>query len=689
MNRTMKYISLLLLLLCGGVAASADNAVTLSSVSGVSGSEVTVSVSMTNTDAVTNLQLSIPLDEGLSFVEGSVAKKDRLKKHSVSAGVKDSVLNVVVYSSAMDAIGAGSGELLTFRLLLGDQPKDYTLSPTKLTLLGSNGTELQGSTSTGTVSVRGAKAQYGAMTIDWKRVGVNSGQNGYLSISNVGNEPLVITALNFTDAVFQNTTTLPLTVEPDGTSYIIIECNPVAAGRLEAEMTVVSNSVGTQNTILLKAQAHAVNELSLGGVSGNLGEVVTIPLNMKNMDDIIGFQLEIDLTDNIEYVENSFQLSDRKNDHQAEASIDGNILRLIGYSTGGKSFKGNDGEIGNFKVKLVGNQSVSLRLDKCKLSAVIDGQVTNVFSGSQSGYVSIQGPNIYASSTLDIGEVLINHKTTRSLTINNYGESPLVISDVTFSDDSFTLKDKLPLTIAKWNSKDLTVECLCDKVADISAVMQIFSNDPDQRLTSVTISGRAISPNYLTAETRNVTFEDDVPLQIDLHNYEPISGIQFDITSTDGYTIDPKEIVLEDRVKGLEVSVRQVNATTLRLVGYMNGDGIATGKGRLMTIILAPINQLSEGIHQLTVGNVVLGGKDLLNIYEGPEKQELTFSVGEVVLGDANGDGVVNAADIVAVIRYKKGNAPAGFVFKAADVNKDGKVDEQDVKAIEGIILRR
>ncbi len=65
-----------------------------------------------------------------------------------------------------------------------------------------------------------------------------------------------------------------------------------------------------------------------------------------------------------------------------------------------------------------------------------------------------------------------------------------------------------------------------------------------------------------------------------------------------------------------------------------------------------------------------------------------TLSV-ETILGDANGDGVVNAADIVAVIRYKKGNAPAGFVFKAADVNKDGNIDELDVKAIESIILKR
>ena len=83
------------------------------------------------------------------------------------------------------------------------------------------------------------------------------------------------------------------------------------------------------------------------------------------------------------------------------------------------------------------------------------------------------------------------------------------------------------------------------------------------------------------------------------------------------------------------------------------------------------------------------------NLLSGAEAQnyEISYVNGtlsvETILGDANGDGVVNAADIVAVIRYKKGNTPAGFVFKAADVNKDGKVDEQDVKAIEGIILKR
>ena len=61
----------------------------------------------------------------------------------------------------------------------------------------------------------------------------------------------------------------------------------------------------------------------------------------------------------------------------------------------------------------------------------------------------------------------------------------------------------------------------------------------------------------------------------------------------------------------------------------------------------------------------------------------------EMCLGDANGDRLVNAADIVAVICHKNGNTPAGFVESAADVNKDQKIDELDVKAIVNIIMKR
>ena len=60
---------------------------------------------------------------------------------------------------------------------------------------------------------------------------------------------------------------------------------------------------------------------------------------------------------------------------------------------------------------------------------------------------------------------------------------------------------------------------------------------------------------------------------------------------------------------------------------------------------------------------------------------------GEVVLGDANGDGVVDVSDITSVAAYILGGQPEGFNNKNADANQDGTIDVSDITAIAGFIL--
>ncbi len=47
--------------------------------------------------------------------------------------------------------------------------------------------------------------------------------------------------------------------------------------------------------------------------------------------------------------------------------------------------------------------------------------------------------------------------------------------------------------------------------------------------------------------------------------------------------------------------------------------------------------------------------------------------------GDANGDGVVDILDVLAIIQYFHGNDPEPFYFENADVNQDGVIDLLDV----------
>ena len=71
MERSSKGVRTLLLLalLYFGIGAWADNVVSISTTEGAPGDEVTVNVSLTNTDAISSLQVSIPLDENLTLVD--------------------------------------------------------------------------------------------------------------------------------------------------------------------------------------------------------------------------------------------------------------------------------------------------------------------------------------------------------------------------------------------------------------------------------------------------------------------------------------------------------------------------------------------------------------------------------------------------------------------------------------------
>ena len=58
-----------------------------------------------------------------------------------------------------------------------------------------------------------------------------------------------------------------------------------------------------------------------------------------------------------------------------------------------------------------------------------------------------------------------------------------------------------------------------------------------------------------------------------------------------------------------------------------------------------------------------------------------------VVLGDANGDGLVNVTDIVATVNYIMEKPSDGFNKEAADLNGDGVVNVTDIVMMVKIIM--
>ena len=632
MIRNIERIVLLLVLLCFGMGARAGNVLTIGSAQGAPGEEVELALALENTDAVAALQVSIPLGEQLSYVEGSAAMTGRSNGHSVTAGVKDGTLNVMVYSMGMSTLTGNTGDVVTLRLKLGNQPTDVTLTPSKLVMTDGSGNAIGDATSAnGVVSIRCAKAEYSPATIDFGRVPIRSTYSKSLTVRNTGNETLEVTGLQFSNYLtkFSSTTQFPLTVAPGGSTSINITYAPEERGTVSEEVKVLCNSISKLNNIALRAQPFAVNELHVQPVSGIADEVVTIPLTMNNMDAISGLQLEFQLPVALEYVENSFQLSDRKTNHVTVVTNKNGLLKILVYSPSDAAFTDNDGEIGSFQVKLVGRSSVTLKPTKTVLSATINNKVENVCSEVYGATITINSPRINAGNTLNMGAVSVTEPCERTFNIRNYGSAPLIVNRIVFDNENLSIKESLPLTIARGGSSNITVVYSGLEQTTFTGTMQIYSNDPEQRVWNVSVTGSRFAPNYFSIATPDVSAFENMKVEVSVNTYDPIVGMQFDLTYPGQY-YEPFDgnYTLEPRAEGMTVTYRQIDNNTLRFFCYfLTGSGIAAGDGKVMTIEMKPKGEyVPGGEYTAGVKDIKLGTSEMANKYAGVDS-ESTFTV--------------------------------------------------------------
>ena len=620
------------LLLCFGMGAKADNIVTIGTASGAPDDEVTLNIALQNTDDIAALQLLIPLDEELTYVEGSATLTSRCTNQSVTAGMKDGELSLMIYSMGMTAFSGTEGDVATLLLKLGNQPKDITLSASKLILTDTNGNSVTGTVQNGMVSIRCAKAQYSSMTVDFGSVPIRSTYSKTLTVTNVGNEPLVVTGLQFSNYVtrFSSTTQFPLTVAAGGSANINITYAPEVRGTVNETVKVLCNSISKLNTITLTAQPYAVNELHVQPASGIADETITVSMSMNNMDAISGFQFEFNLPEALEFVPNSFVLSNRKVNHSVVQTLTNGVLRIIGYSSNDTPFTGEDGELATMQFVLRGRNSVTLKPSKCLLTATIDNQVTNVCSADYGATITIQSPRLSANSTLNMGATPVTQEAESAYNVRNYGNAPLTISRVQFNNADFYIREELPLTITAGSSTTLHVVNPSVAEGDFSTLMQIYSNDPEQRLWNVTVTGNRFAPNYFEISTKEEqSAYDNLCVDVSVNTYDPIVGLQFDLTYPGNcYEPYPDGYTLEERAQGMTVTWRQLDANTLRCFCYFLMDnGIAPGNGKVMSFLFAPIGgEVPGGNYTVGVKNIKLGTSDMADKYAG-QASEVSFLV--------------------------------------------------------------
>ena len=599
----MRYIGFIFAL-CLSIQAIASNTITLSSVSSTPQTEVEVVVSLDNTDAITALEMVLPLGEYLSYVNGSATLATaRSNGHMLSAAQVGQELRIYVYSFSQNALQGNSGELLTFRLLLGNEPTDYALTPT-VVLSNAQGTSLAGSVQTGTITIQAPKLQIVNPQIDYGHIPIRATYTKNLQLKNVGNLPLTIENITTTDPLFVPKQTT-LTIEAGQTTSITIEYTPTERGAVSAEAIVQSNAINGEQVATIMADPFSVNELHVGSTSGIADSIVTISLTMNNMEPIVAMQCAFKLPKQLEYVANSLAVNTtRNNGHQALSTLRGDTLFLAIFSMTNQPLHANDGEVATFQLRLNGSSGTYyLKPINVVLSNITE---ENMVSATSQGSVRINAPSINSNASLSFGNIPITEVAHATYSVRNNGSAPLVLERATFLAEGYSIVEELPITIANYKTTTITVAYQPTEEGDFSTTMNLYTNDPNNRLKTVALSGHVFEPNALSL-TGESNQDGTYTLSVAMDNYTDIVAVQYDVHWRSDMTTSQAAFKPSDRMPNHSYSVTPLGDNGYRIILFSFSNAVINGHdGLLNQLIFTPQGDVNYCGSTIYVDNIVL-----------------------------------------------------------------------------------
>ena len=626
-----RHICIIISVICG-VFAMATNTLTLSSVSGTPLTEVEVAVNLDNSDAIVALEMILPLGEYLKYVEHSVQLATaRSNGHQVSAAQVGQDLRIYVYSLTPNALRGNTGELLKFRLLLGNEPDNYNLSPS-VVLSNAAGTSLERSVQVGNVTIQAPKLQIVNTQIDYGHIPIRAKYTKNLQLKNVGNLPLTIENIITTDPLFVPKQTA-LTIEAQQTVSVTIEYAPVERGAVNTEVVVASNAINGEQVATLVADPFSVNELHVGTASGIADSMVTVSIKMNNMEPIVAMQCAFKLPKQLEYVPNSMVVNPtRSNGHQPLSVLHGDTLVLMLYSMTNQALHANDGDIATFQLRLNGSSGTYyLKPINVVLSNVTE---ENMVSATSQGKVTIKAPVISSDASINMGIIPITEEAYTTYSVRNSGSSPLVLERASFLAEGFRIVEELPITIATYKTTTITVAYQPVEEGDFSTTMNLYTSDPNNRLKTVTLSGQVFEPNELTLDGKNQT-DGSYMLSVGLKNYTDIVAVQYDVHWRSDMTTSQAAFTLSERMSNHSYSVTPLGEDSYRVLIYSMSNAVIDGnEGELHQLLFTPQGEIDYCGNTITVDNVVLSnanGKDKTSVKSTSLHVEQTQWVNDTV----------------------------------------------------------
>lgn len=180
-------------------------------------------------------------------------------------------------------------------------------------------------------------------------------------------------------------------------------------------------------------------------------------------------------------------------------------------------------------------------------------------------------------------------------------------------------------------------------------------------------------------------------MTISLTNETGYTAFQFDLKLPEGVAIakengEFKVSLTNDRKADHTLVVGDVGSNTYRFLCYsMTNADIKGTSGALISVSLTADETAEVGTKNVDLQASLLVTSAAASVEPQSSTSDLIISGG--VIGDANGDGESNVADLAAIVNYILEKAPEGYDKSMADINGDGDVNVADIAAEVNVLL--
>lgn len=194
-------------------------------------------------------------------------------------------------------------------------------------------------------------------------------------------------------------------------------------------------------------------------------------------------------------------------------------------------------------------------------------------------------------------------------------------------------------------------------------------------------------PNVLSVPDLSILKENTAKWSVNMANKNEITAFQFDVEVPQGITLT-----------GVQLGNRKSSSHTVdfskqadgcyRVVGTsLQSTPFSGNEGELVSLILSTDGTVKKGDYSIGIKDIVLTSPSKVKYY--PVDASAMLTVLDCLQGDADGDGIIDVADVVAMVNYILGNPTSDFVPLAADLNGDGEIDVFDVMMAINLVLNQ